>query len=98
MLKHARGFDKGYIVVICGDRPDDEPWLFKSVARFAVDVGWYIASEDAWPKDALPHLKYILLTWDEFRDSDDRSKKTADEIKKILNKKIKNNEWYTFDD
>lgn len=92
-LKHARGFDNGPILVIRRNRPEDEPWLCKSVARYAVGIGWYIVSTDTFPDDAPAHLKYLLLSWDEFRDGDDRHMKKPAELAAILDKKARNKEW-----
>lgn len=63
--RHARGFDLGPILAIRNNREKDEPYLRKSVARFAEGVGWYIASTDSVPLDIPPHLKLIPLSWDE---------------------------------
>lgn len=93
MLKHARGFDYGPILVIRNNRPQDDPWLWHSVARYAVGIGWYIASEDKFPDDAPPHLKYLLLSFDEFK-IDDRHAKKPLELKAILDKKARKGEWF----
>lgn len=92
-LKHARGFDNGPILVIRGNKNDDEPWLIRSVARYMVGVGWYIASTDVFPDDAPNHLKYLLLSWDEFRAEDDRHAKKPTELASLLDKKARNKEW-----
>lgn len=47
-LKHARGFDKGPILVIRGARSTDEEWLKHSCARYAVGIGWHIVSTDTF--------------------------------------------------
>lgn len=93
-LKHMRGFDNGYILAIRHNRPEDEEWLRRSVPRYAVGIGWYIASTDAIPEDAPKHLKYLQLTWEEFRNGDDRHMKTPTEVATILGKKLKNKEWF----
>ena len=49
-LKHARGFDKGPILVIRGARSTDEEWLKHSCARYAVGIGWHIVSTDTFPR------------------------------------------------
>lgn len=95
LLKHARGFDKGPILVIRNTESSDEPWLRASVARFAVGIGWYIASEDTLPTNLPPHFKYLLLTFDEFKDADDYHMKSPDEIEKILREKVKKKEWFS---
>lgn len=94
MMKHARGFDNGPILVIRNEREEDEPWLRQSVARYAVDIGWYIVSEEVLPDDAPPHFKYLLLSFDEFKDGDDYHKKTPAQLEKILKDKIKKGEWF----
>ena len=92
-LKHARGFDNGPILVIRGNKAADEDWLRGSVARYAVGIGWYIASTDVFPDDAPEHLKYLLLGWDEFRDGDDRHMKKPSELSTILDRKARAKEW-----
>ena len=94
MLKHARGFDKGPILVIRNDRPADEPWLCRSNARYAVGIGWYIVSEETLPEDAPAHFKYLLLSWDEFRNGDDFHMKSPEQIAEILRKKAIKREWF----
>lgn len=96
MLKHARGFDYGPILVIRNDKPEDESWLRASVARYAVGVGWYIASEDTFPNNAPAHFKYLLLGWSEVRHNDDNHIKKPEEISAIINKKIQKGEWVNF--
>ena len=91
-MKHARGFDKGPILVIRGTLSTDEEWLKTSCARYAVGIGWHIISTDIFPANAPAHFKYLLLSWDEFK-ADDRHAKKATELTEILNKKAKNKEW-----
>lgn len=94
-LKHARGFDNGPILVIRGIKNvEDEKWCEKSIARFAVGIGWYIISTATFPDDAPEHFKYLLLSWDEFRDGDDNHMKTPSEISAILEAKAKRKEWF----
>lgn len=93
-LKHARGFDNGPILIIRRNRPEDETWLRESVARYAVGIGWYIVSTDTFPNDAPAHLKYLLLSWEEFRDGDDRHMKKPEQLAEILTKKANNKEWF----
>lgn len=93
-LKHARGFDNGPILVIRRNRPEDEDWLRASCARYAVGIGWYIVSTDAFPDNAPKHLKYLLLSWSEFRNGDDRHMKSPAELAAILDNKARNKEWF----
>lgn len=97
-LKHARGFDNGPILIIRGLKSiEDEEWCKLSCARFAVGMGWYIVSTDTFPDDAPDHLKYVLLSWDEFRDGEDTEEgtlmKTPEQIAAIINGKIKRKEF-----
>lgn len=92
-LKHARGFDNGYVTIIKNNRSDDEQWLCQSCARYAVGMGWYIVSTDTIPEDAPKHFKYIRMTWEEFCDGDDCHMKSPEEISKIISKKVKAKEW-----
>lgn len=93
-LKQARGFSKGPIIVLRGgDRaalPQD--WTSASIARYATDIGWYIASTDEVPSDMPSSIVGIPLSWDEMKGSDDRHVKTPSELRAIIAKKIKNNE------
>ncbi len=92
-MKHARGFDKGPILVIRGIRSTDEKWLKHSCARYAIGIGWHIVSTDIFPEDAPKHFKYLVLGWDEFKDDDDHHMKKPAELAAILDKKAKNKEW-----
>lgn len=92
-LKHARGFDNGPILVIRGNKVSDEDWLKASVARYAVGIGWYIVSTDTFPDNAPDHFKYLLLSWNEFRDGDDRHMKKPADLAALLDKKARNKEW-----
>lgn len=97
-LKHARGFDNGPILIIRGLKSvADEKWCKQSCARFAVGMGWYIISTDTFPDDAPDHFKYLLLSWDEFRDGDDTEEgslmKTPEQIAAIIDAKIKRKEF-----
>lgn len=89
----------GPIVVVRRNRPEDEDWLRYSKARYAVGIGWHFVSEDVFgegasmPKDAPKNFKYVLLSWDEFRDGDDRHFKKATQLAEIINKKMANKEW-----
>ena len=93
-LKYARGFKKGYVTVIRGNRDEDEEWLRASCARWAGGMRWHIASTDEIPEDAPKHFKYIRVTWDECGGGDDYHVKSPEEIKKVIDRKIKNGEWY----
>ena len=92
-MKHARGFDAGPILVIRNNRPEDEPWLRDSCARYAMGIGWYIISTDTLPADAPKNFKYLLLGWNEFRDGNDHIQKKPTVLAEILTKKAKNREW-----
>ena len=95
MLKHARGFDNGPILIIRGYTQEDEDWLGHSVARFAVDVGWYIVSTDTMPADFPKHFRFLLLSWDEFHmEGDERRAKPAAEIRALLDTKELRKEWF----
>ena len=94
-LKHARGFDEGPILIIRNDTPDDDPWLRKSSAYYAVDTGWYVISTKKLEDNAPKHFKYLRLYWDEMRDGDDNHVKSPQAIRKILNDKAKRGEWVT---
>lgn len=92
-LKEVRGFSNGPILVIRKNKPSDEEWLRRSVARYAMGVGWYITSTDELPSDAPANFQYLLFSWDEFKGVDDRHAKQPSELSAILDKKIRNKEW-----
>ena len=86
-LKKARGFANGPIVVLRGN---NDEWYSASVARYATDVGWYIASTD--PVPAFPsQIKGIYLSWDEIKDGDDCHINSPSVIKSIITEKFKRN-------
>ena len=96
-LKTIRGFAKGPIVVIRNIKNSaDEAWCEHSVARFAVGIGWHFVSTDTLPDEIPSHLKFTLLNWDEFRDNDETHMKTPDALAAIIDKKIKNKEFFAF--
>lgn len=96
-LKHARGFDNGPILVIRGNRADDEEWLRASIARYAVGIGWYIVSTDTLPEDAPKHFKYLLLGWQE-AIIDERHMKKPNDLNALLAEKARKREWVNFND
>lgn len=93
-MKHARGFDNGPLLVIRRNRPEDEEWLRRSAARYAVGIGWHFISTDVLPEDAPKHFKYLLLGWNEFRDGDDYHMKKPTELARILTEKANKKEWF----
>lgn len=88
-LKKVRGFSNGPILVVRGDTNDDEDWLRESVARYAMGIGWYFASDDELPTSIPANFKLIPLAWEEFRDGDDQHMKSPEELKKIMKQKEK---------
>ena len=59
MVSGALILHKKAILVIRGNKAADEDWLRESVARYAVGIGWYIASTDIFPDDAPEHLRCV---------------------------------------
>lgn len=95
-LKKVRGFEKGPILVVRGVRgPADEEYLKKSIARYAMGIGWHFISTDNLPTDAPKHFKYILLSWNEAKLGDDRHIKNPKDLATIINAKVRDNK--TFD-
>ncbi len=94
--KVARGFSNGPIAVIRKNKVADEEWLRQSVARYAVGVGWYIASTDEIPSDRPPHIKFLLLGWNEV-SPDGVNIKSPSEVSDIITEKMKKKEWINFD-
>ena len=86
-LKKARGFANGPILVVRGDKNEDEDWLRESPARYAMGIRWYFASDDALPSDVPANFNLIPLAWEEFRSGDDQHMKAPEELSKIINQK-----------
>lgn len=96
-LKHARGFDNGPILVLRNVRTrGDEAWCERSIARYAVGIGWHIVSTDTVPDDIPEHFKMVLLGWNEFRDGDDRHSKRPSQLADIIAKKVREKQFVTF--
>lgn len=91
-LKEARGFSKGPILVIRGNKPSDESYLEQSIARYAVGIGWHFVSTDSIPDRRPPHFKYLLLGWKE-ASIDETHMKEPKELAAILDRKAKANNW-----
>lgn len=96
-LKKARGFEKGPILIIRNVKPADEDWLRKSVARYAIDTGWYIVSTDILPDDYPKHFKFLALGWNEFKGADDQTAKSPIEISNIIREKENKKQYINFD-
>ena len=92
-LKKARGFSKGPIVVIRNNKPSDEEWLGKSIARYAVGIGWHFVSTDTMPEDTPKHFKFLSLSWKEFRGEDDDHYKDPKILAEILAEKARKEGW-----
>ena len=92
-LKQARGFSKGPIIVLRGgDRAAlPQEWTSASIARYATDIGWYIASTDTIPSDMPSSIVGIPLSWDEMRDGDDRHVKSPAALRSLISAKLKEN-------
>lgn len=97
-LKKVRGFSKGPILVVRGNTEQDEDWLRRSLARYAIGIGWYFASDNifvnelTFPENAPENFRYLLLQWEEFINQDGIMK-NSDEIERILKEKDKRGEW-----
>ena len=93
-LQVCRGFARGPIMLIRNTTAADEPWLGASIARYATDVGWYVASTDSFPINFPKHFRFLFLSWEEFCQ-DETHAKSPEELKKIIRAKEKNNEYST---
>ncbi len=91
-LKAARGFSRGPLLLIRNNKTSDEEWLDKSPARYATDIGWYVASTDSFPVAHPSHFKFLLLSWEEFAQ-DERHAKSPQDLAKIIKAKEKNNDY-----
>lgn len=96
-LKKVRGFSKGPILVIRNIKHSyEEQWCRDSDARYAVGIGWHFVSEDSLPLDLPKSLKYVLLTWDEFKGKDDFHSKTPKQLAAIIQNKLDRNKTVNF--
>lgn len=96
-LKRVRGFSKGPILVVRNIKTHaDELWCKESNARYAVGIGWHFVSEEELPAEMPKSLKYVLLTWDEFKGKDDFHSKTSKQLAAIITRKLEANKTITF--
>lgn len=94
-LKQCRGFAEGPILVVRNVTKETENWLrFSSPARYAMGLEWHFASTDIIPDDYPETLKFIIVSWDEFKYEDDEHMKTPEELAELIKTKEKNNEYY----
>jgi len=91
-LKLCRGFTRGPILLIRNTKSADEQWLGASNARYATDVGWYVASTDSFPVAHPGHFRFLLLDWEEFCQ-DETHAKSPEELQQIIRKKEKANDY-----
>lgn len=82
-MKHALGFNNGYITIFKGATKDDEDWFKKSLCRFAKFWGWYVVSTDEVPADKPKHLIPYRLRWEDVSTSNEQLKPT-EEIKAFI--------------
>lgn len=91
-LKQARGFNNGPIMVLRGNTSlADEEWCAHSIARYAMGLGWHFISTDTIPSDIPSHFKGIVISWEEFKDGDDRHMKTPAALDSLISTKLKAN-------
>jgi len=91
-LKVARGFERGPILLIRNTKSADEQWLGASPARYATDIGWYVASTDSFPVKHPEHFRFLFLEWEEFCQ-DETHAKSPEELARLIRQKEKNNEY-----
>ena len=61
--KYILGFDKGYITIFSGVKPEHEEWFERSICRFARYWGWYVISTEEVPADLPNGVKPVRLDW-----------------------------------
>lgn len=93
-LKQKKGFVEGPILVVRKNRNSDEEFLRRSPARYYLGLGWYFTYNTIIPRDAPPHFRYILLSWEEFIQ-DSKTVKSPEVLASIVDEKIKKKEWIT---
>lgn len=86
-IKAARGFSKGPVLVVRGNEPSNDAWLRKSVARYAIGMGWYFISTDKIPDDVPKDLKLVAISWDEVKENEE-TLKSPNQITKIIDEKV----------
>lgn len=87
--KRGLGFHKGYIHIFTHDMENDE-YFRKSIARYAIHLGWYVVSNDELPTDLPAGVKAIKLSWELVSENDKIF--AYDKVKMIVDKIRKENE------
>ena len=61
--KIVLGFEKGYITIFKGNKPEHEEWFEDSICRFARWWGWYVPSTMEVPNDLPEGVMPVRLDW-----------------------------------
>lgn len=85
-IKNIRGFSDGPVLVCRGNEKENDAWLRKSNARYAIGMGWYFVSTEKIPDDLPKDLKLIAISWDEVKE-DEKTLKSPNKIAKIIDEK-----------
>lgn len=76
-LRHALGFDKGYITIFKGNQFEHNEWFKKSNARFHKDWKWYVVSTEEVPTDLPEGIEPVQLKWEDVADENGYMKSIA---------------------
>ena len=70
--KIVLGFEKGYITIFQGVKPEHEDWFEHSICRWAKWWGWYVPSTYNVPNRLPEGVNPVRLYWDGMGSSEDR--------------------------
>ena len=62
--KYVLGFEKEYITIFKGVKPEHEEWFDNSICRWAKWWGWYVPSTQKVPEDLPSGVEPVKLYWD----------------------------------
>jgi hypothetical protein len=70
--KYVLGFEKGYITIFKGVKPEHEEWFDRSICRWAKWWGWYVPSTQKVPEDLPSGVQPVRLDWNGMGNEQDR--------------------------
>lgn len=82
-IKHALGFDNGYITIFRGDQETNNDWFRFSNARYARYWGWYVVSTEEIPENLPFGIEPIKLYWKDIIGPDGNMK-PENKVKEIV--------------
>ncbi len=84
-VKHALGFQNGYITIFKGDQESNNDWFKFSNARWARYWGWYVVSTEEVPANLPFGIEPVKLYWADVAAIDGSGElKPEDKVKAIV--------------